>query len=37
MTESDKAVATMQKSAGMLSDFQGNLELNKVSYRNGTA
>ena len=33
-SQSDKAVATMQKSAGMLSDRQGNVDLNKASYRN---
>ena len=33
-SQSDKAVATMQRSAGMLSDRQGNGDLNKASYRN---
>ena len=33
-SQSDKAVATMQRSAGMLSDRQGNVDLNKASYRN---
>ena len=33
ITESDEAIATMQRPAGLLSDLQGNLELNKASYR----